>query len=184
MGRPRPYFFLGRSWPNYVGLNPHNSAWLNPMYLFIYYNNIYYYIWNKKTINSKKKNLSKFFDFLAYFSINFALYWFAFLHCKDTNPVLKYLIFSKMLQKKYRKQKKISCFHAYDHVSKKCKNFISYFHTKISRKRYVLACILNFNNQFIKAMRTRAIFQKYKKTILFSFSIWDYKLIRKTYSLY
>ena len=39
-----------------------------------------------------------------------------------------------------------------------------------------------FNNQFIQAMRTRPIFQKFKKIFLFSFSIWDYEFIRKTYS--
>jgi hypothetical protein len=40
-----------------------------------------------------------------------------------------------------------------------------------------------FNNQFIKSMTTRPIFQKKNpKNILFSFSKWDYKFIRKTYS--
>jgi hypothetical protein len=39
-----------------------------------------------------------------------------------------------------------------------------------------------FNNQFIKAMRTRLIFQKYPKNIFFSFTIWDYEFIRKAYS--
>ena len=38
----------------------------------------------------------------------------------------------------------------------------------------------DFNNQFIKVMRTGPIFQK--KSILFSFNIKDYTLIRKTYS--
>ena len=38
-------------------------------------------------------------------------------------------------------------------------------------KKYVLACILTFNSQFIKAIRIRTIFQKYKKIILFSFNI-------------
>jgi hypothetical protein len=38
-----------------------------------------------------------------------------------------------------------------------------------------------FNNQFIKVMRTRPIFQKYPKNILFSFTIWDYEFIRKAY---
>jgi len=41
-----------------------------------------------------------------------------------------------------------------------------------------------FNNQFIKVMRTRLIFQKYPKNILFSFNIWDYEFIRKMYSRY
>jgi hypothetical protein len=42
-----------------------------------------------------------------------------------------------------------------------------------------------FNNQFIKVTRTRPIFQKFqKKLILFSFNLWGYDLIRKTYSRY
>jgi hypothetical protein len=42
-----------------------------------------------------------------------------------------------------------------------------------------------FNNQFIKVTRTRPIFQKFqKKLILFSFNLWGYDLIRKTYSGY
>ena len=56
---------------------------------------------------------------------------------------------------------------------KNIKNLILYFHTKTKiTKKYVLTCILSFNNQFIKAMRIRLIFQKYiKKIILFSFNI-------------
>jgi hypothetical protein len=42
----------------------------------------------------------------------------------------------------------------------------------------------DFNNQFIEAMKTRPIFQKYPKNILFSFSIWEYEFIHKTYSWY
>jgi len=41
-----------------------------------------------------------------------------------------------------------------------------------------------FNNQFIKVTRTRPIFQNSKKIIFFSFNIWGYDLIRKTYSGY
>ena len=42
----------------------------------------------------------------------------------------------------------------------------------------------DFNNQFIKITRTRPTFQKLKKNILFSFNIWDYNLICKTYFIY
>jgi hypothetical protein len=53
------------------------------------------------------------------------------------------------------------------HMVKSLKN-IKRFHVvssckKIIKKWYLLACILNFNNQFIKVMRTRTIFQKYQK---------------------
>ena len=36
-------------------------------------------------------------------------------------------------------------------------------------KKYVLACILDFNNQFIKAMRIKLIFQTYQKKNYFVF---------------
>jgi len=45
-------------------------------------------------------------------------YWFVFLYCKDTNPVLKYLVFVKI--------KKMFCFHAYGQVSKKNHIVFSY----------------------------------------------------------
>jgi len=43
---------------------------------------------------------------------------------------------------------------------------------------------VGFNNKFIRAMRTRTIFQKKPKKYLLSFSIWDYEFIRKTHSCY
>jgi hypothetical protein len=39
-----------------------------------------------------------------------------------------------------------------------------------------------FNNQFIKATRTKLIFQKFQKQIFLN--IWGYNLIRKAYSEY
>jgi hypothetical protein len=43
----------------------------------------------------------------------------------------------------------------------------------------------SFNNQFIKATKTREYFKNSKKKIiLFSFNIKDYELIRKMYSRY
>jgi hypothetical protein len=41
----------------------------------------------------------------------------------------------------------------------------SYFHT--TKKYTCFSMHFGFNNQFIKAMRTRLIFQKYPKNILF-----------------
>jgi hypothetical protein len=69
-----------------------------------------------------------------------------------------------MLQKQnLEKQKKKSCFHAYDQVFQKYKKFHIVFSYKKIQKKNVLPCILSFNNQFIKAMWTRLIFQKYQK---------------------
>jgi hypothetical protein len=45
------------------------------------------------------------------------------------------------------------------------KNHIVFSYNKENFKKYVLACIFGFNNQFIKATRTRPIFQKFKKNI-------------------
>jgi hypothetical protein len=43
------------------------------------------------------------------------------------------------------------------------------------KKGYVLACILNFNNQFIEDMKTKFIFQKSQKNIiLLYFNILDF----------
>jgi hypothetical protein len=64
---------------------------------------------------------------------------------------------------------------------KKKKNHIVFSYNKTS-KNICFSMHFAFNNQFIKVMRTRLIFQKYPKNILFSFSIWDYEFIRKTYS--
>jgi hypothetical protein len=55
------------------------------------------------------------------------------------------------------------------HTTKSIKEkIISYFHsTKI--QKYVLACILGFNNQFIKVTRTWPTFQKISKKYFFLF---------------
>jgi len=82
-----------------------------------------------------------------------------------------------------KKIKKTLFFHAYGQISPNIKNisYLIFIQNKI-KKINLLACILGFNNQFIKIMRIRPIFQKYQKNILFSFSIWNYKFIRKMYS--
>ena len=71
------------------------------------------------------------------------------------------------------------CFHAYDQVSLKIynnKKIILYLHKKKSFSMH-----FDFNNQFIKVTRTGQYFKNSKKIILFSFNIWGYNLIRKTY---
>jgi hypothetical protein len=47
--------------------------------------------------------------------MHFDQYWFVFLYCKDTNLVLKYLIFVETFLLK----NKMFCFYAYDQVSQK-----------------------------------------------------------------
>jgi len=71
--------------------------------------------------------------------------------------------------------------HTTKSLKDKKKNHIVFSYNKTS-KNICFSMHFAFNNQFIKVMRTRLIFQKYPKNILFSFSIWDYEFIRKTYS--
>jgi hypothetical protein len=77
--------------------------------------------------HKKKEKINKFFknyfkkicDFLQIVLLCFNQYRFVFLYCKDTNLVLKYLVFVKIFFKK--NNKKIFCFHAYSQVSQKIK---------------------------------------------------------------
>jgi len=48
-------------------------------------------------------------------------YWFVFLYCKDTNPVLKYLVFVKNKIIKIKIKIKIKCF-VFMHTAKSLKN--------------------------------------------------------------
>jgi hypothetical protein len=48
-------------------------------------------------------------DFPQIFLLHFNQYWFVFLYCKYTNPVLKYLVFVKTF-KKIKKNKKYFVF--------------------------------------------------------------------------
>jgi hypothetical protein len=96
------------------------------------------------------KNLSKnICDFIVYCSIYFAQYWFVFLYRKDTNPVLKYLSFSEMMQKENYKKQKMTCFLAYDQVSKK--NHIVFPYKENFKKKYVLACIFALITSLLKS---------------------------------
>jgi hypothetical protein len=80
---------------------PHGPGWAKP---------------EKKYI--KIKNFSKLFPkksvIFRNFLLHFDQYWFVFLYCKDTNTILKYLVFVKKI-----KNKKIFYFDAYGQVSQK-----------------------------------------------------------------
>ena len=80
---------------------------------------------------SKKNIFRKICDFPAYFLLNFGSYQLEFLYRKNTNPVLKYLVFVKTL-------KKYLCFHAYDQVSKSIKkNHIVFSYNKENFKKKI-----------------------------------------------
>ena len=51
-------------------------------------------------------------------------------------------------------------------------------------KKFVLACILALITSLLKSRELDQYSKNSKKNILFSFSIWGYNLIRKTYSRY
>jgi hypothetical protein len=65
---------------------------------------------------------------------------------------------------------------------KKTKHYIIFSYNKNSK--ICFSMYFGFNNQFIKVMRTKPIFQKIPKKNLFSFSICDHEFIRKTYPWY
>ena len=105
------------------------------------------------------KSFQKIYDFLVYVLLHFDHYWFIFLYCKDTNPILKYLIFVKTLNF-------FSCFHAYGlgFFQKIIKKIISYFHTtKI--KKFVLACILALITSLLKSRELGQHFKNSKKNL-------------------
>jgi len=75
-------------------------------------------------------------------------YWFVFLYRKDTNPVLKYLVFIKTLQKIIKQKKYFVFIHTAKSLKDKKKIITSYFHT--TKKIYVLACILALITNLLK----------------------------------
>ena len=94
LGLTSAQFLLDQFRPSQDGLSPY--IWASPShYILITLYNIILFI--KKI----QKHPFKFCDFPVYFSTNFDSYWFVFLYCKDINLVLKYPVFSKMLQKLY-----------------------------------------------------------------------------------
>jgi len=76
-------------------------------------------------------------------------------------------------------------FHASKSLKDK-KKLIVFSHTEKTKKSKICCSMhFGFNNKFIKATRTKPVFKKkHPKNIFFSFSIWDYKFICKTYSRY
>jgi hypothetical protein len=124
-----------------------------------------------------QKNSSKIISKNLWFSANILLhfnqYWFVFLYCKDTNLVLKYLVFVKTKKKYF----------VFMHTAKSLKKNIVFSNNKISKKKS-FSMHFGFNNQFIKVTRTSQYFKNSKKIILFSFNKWGYDLIRKIYSEY
>jgi hypothetical protein len=114
---------------------------------------------------SKKNIFRKICDFPAYFLLNFGSYQLEFLYRKNTNPVLKYLVFVKTL-------KKYLCFHAYGQVSKSIKkNHIVFSYNKENFKKKYFSMHFGFNNQFIKITRTWPLFQKNPKQLFSSLLI-------------
>jgi len=72
------------------------------------------------------------------------------------------------------------------HTTKSLKNKKSYciFIQQRKFKKYVIACILALITSLLKLRELGQYFKNFKKNILFSFSIWGYDLIRKTYPRY
>jgi hypothetical protein len=54
-------------------------------------------------------------------------------------------------------------------------------HTQNENSKYVLARILALITNLLKSRELSQYFKIFKKIILFSFNIWGYDLIRKTY---
>lgn len=80
---------------------------------------------------------------------------FVFLYYKDTNLILKYLVFTKILQKNDKTKKMFVFMHTTKYL--KDKKLMLYFPT-IKEAKICYSMYFDFNNQFIKAMRTRLIF--------------------------
>ena len=104
---------------------------------------------------SKKNIFRKICDFPAYFLLNFGSYQLVFLYRKNTNPVLKYLVFVKTL-------KKYLCFHAYGQVSKsiKKKSYCIFIQQRKLQKKNILACILALITSLLKSRELGQCFKK------------------------
>jgi hypothetical protein len=77
-------------------------------------------------------------------------------------------------------------FYAYDQVSQYIYiyNHIVFSFNKENFKKYVLPCILVLIISLLESRELGLYFKNSEKIILFSFNIWGYDLIRKTYSEY
>jgi len=109
----------------------------------------------KKIKNYFKKSVI----FPCIFLLNFAYYWFIFLYLKDTNSVLKYLVFVKTLIYIY----------IFMHTVKSLKNKKSYciFIQQRKIQKYVLACILALIiTSLLKSQELGQYFKNFKKNYL------------------
>jgi len=73
------------------------------------------------------------------------------------------------------------------HTAKSLKNknhIVFEYKKKRKFQKYVLACILALITSLLKSRELGQYFKNSKKIILFSFNIWGYDLIYKTYSGY
>jgi hypothetical protein len=93
--------------------------------------------------------------------INIGLF---FIYRKNTNAVLKYLVFFK------NNFKNIFCFHAYDQISQ-IKNHIIFSYKK-KFKKYVLVCILALITSLLKSQELDQYFKKKPKKIFCSLLIF------------
>jgi len=124
--------------------------------------NIYIYI-NKKKQKSKKFQKSFQFFFLIFscifipILININLYFYTInIQIRYENTPFSLKCCKKLYRKKW-------IFFLFGQVSKKYKNFHIKFSYKTKIKKICLSMHLDFNNQLIKVVRTRLIFQKFQK---------------------
>jgi hypothetical protein len=84
-----------------------------------------------------------------------------FIYCKNTNPILKYLVFVK--------KKCFFWFRAYALVSQSLKkNHIVFSYNKENFKQYILACILALVTSLLKSRELGQYFKKkFKKKYFF-----------------
>jgi len=69
--------------------------------------------------------------------------------------------------------------HTAKSLKDKKKNSYHFYTENTKNQKYILACILALITSLLEPWE---LGQYFKKNILFSFSIWDYEFIRKTYS--
>jgi hypothetical protein len=96
----------------------------------------------------KKKSFQKnLWFFPRIFSTEIRLIWICVLYRKDTNLVLKYLVFVKTLKIK----KNIFLFSCIRQSLSKLKNHIVFSYNKENFKQYILACILALITSLLKS---------------------------------
>jgi hypothetical protein len=88
---------------------------------------------------------------------------FVFSYRKDTNPVLKYLVFFK----KKKNIKNVVLFSCIRQSLSRLKNFISYFHITKKNPKNVLAYILILITSLLKSREFDQYFKIFKKIFCF-----------------